>query len=107
MGDTLNDKYPAVDGTYVRFEADYSGYKIVQKSIATGPGQLAQEMILRWGMVAGATDTEDSAGRAKVRLQTPDELIERACSTAQLFWDEATKRGWMEAIPAPKEVAAL
>lgn len=103
----MKNKFPAVDGKFVRFEADYTGYKIVSKAVVTGPGMIAQEMILRWGMVAGAPDAEDSAGRAKLRLQSPEELIERACSTAQIFWDEAIKRGWMESVPQPKEESVL
>jgi hypothetical protein len=48
-------------------------------------GCFAREFISRWGMVAAVPDGEDSSGRAKVRLSTPEELVVRAFETAELF----------------------
>jgi hypothetical protein len=97
------EKFPRVDGKHVRFEANYDGYRIVNKSIVTGPGAMASELTTKWGMVAAEIDGEDSAGRSKARLQTPGELIERAFTVAQMFWDKARERGMLEDVPEPKE----
>lgn len=66
---------------------------------------VALALVERWGMVAGAPDGEDSAGRARGRLQTPIELVTRACETAAALYDELERRGWLMDVPAPKEPA--
>jgi hypothetical protein len=45
--------------------------------------RLAATLMERWGMVAGEPDGEDSAGRAKLRLSTPQELAQRACEATR------------------------
>lgn len=40
--------------------------------------RLAFSFIEKWGMVAGTPDGEDSSGRQKLRLGTPDEVVQRA-----------------------------
>lgn len=45
-------------------------------------------------MIAAQSDGEDSAGRSKLRLQTPQELVERACNVAGLMYEEIKARGW-------------
>jgi len=46
---------------------------------------LAVEMVNRWGMVAGMPDGEDSSGRARLRLATPEELVDRAVEVSNLL----------------------
>jgi len=43
--------------------------------------------------IAGKTDGEDSAGRARVVLQPPGELVTRCFEIADTFIDTAEKRG--------------
>ncbi len=57
--------------------------------------RLALVLIERWGMVAGEPDGEDSTGRAKLKLSTPEQVIDRACSTAALALEAFRARGWM------------
>jgi hypothetical protein len=45
----------------------------------------AESLIARWGMVAAIPDGEDSQGRSRLRLQTPQELIDRAFEVARIF----------------------
>lgn len=54
---------------------------------------MAYKLIERWGMVAATPDGEDSAGRSKLRLCTPDEMVERAFKTVDLFFGGAEARG--------------
>lgn len=55
--------------------------------------ELAVRMIERWGQVAAIDDGEDSAGRAKLRLATPEELVTRAFEVAELYVYHAAHRG--------------
>ena len=64
--------------------------------------RLALDMIERWGGVAAEIDGEDSAGRSKVRLQTPQELVDRACSTAALAMAAFHERNWLLPVPVPE-----
>ena len=61
----------------------------------------AIEMAARWGATAAMPDGEDSAGRSKMRLQTPDEVSARACEIATLLWVQCEKRGWLVPVPKP------
>lgn len=66
---------------------------------------LAMDLIQKWGLVAAIPDGEDSAGRTKLRLQTPEELVPRAFATSKLAFDEARKRGLVVKVgplPEPK-----
>ena len=65
---------------------------------------LAFAFIERWGMVAGVPDGEDSAGRAKVRLAAPREVVERAFECAGLAWERAEEAGWMLSMPSIEEI---
>lgn len=74
---------------------------VFSSSIPQPRAELAMDLIGRFGSVAGAPDGESSDGRAKVRLQTPDELVARCCAIADLAMNEFDKRGWMLALPEP------
>lgn len=62
-------------------------------------GILALEMVQKWGMVAGMPDGEDSSGRHKLRLSTPDELTDRAIITAELLQKKLQDGGHMLKLP--------
>ena len=65
--------------------------------------KLAFSLLERWGMVAAAPDGEDSAGRSKLKLSTPDELVERAFAVAKLAFDKARADNLIHnAGPMPK-----
>jgi hypothetical protein len=54
-----------------------------KETMMTHPfGRVAVEMATRWGMVAAVPDGEDSAKRQKLRLMTPQELVDRAIESA-------------------------
>jgi hypothetical protein len=60
---------------------------------------LAAVLVERWGMVAAVEDGEDSAGRARLRLATPEEVVARAVKCATLLVDECRSRGLMVEVP--------
>lgn len=81
------------------------GRLLVHETELPGPeARLAMELVSRWGTVAGAPDGEDSAGRFKVRLMTPDELASRACEASAVLFAEIRRRGWMVATPDISEL---
>lgn len=73
--------------------------KIENLEVITPTASLAAALIEHWGMVAGADGGEDSHGRAKVRLLSPTEVVQRAFDTAELFEAEARKRGHILQLP--------
>jgi hypothetical protein len=58
-------------------------------------------LIEKWGMVAATPDGEDSAGRQKMRLQTPEELVARAMEVTRLAFSTLRENGWLVTIPLP------
>lgn len=71
------------------------------KLTPTPMGILAENLLAKWGMVAATEDGEDSAGRQKMRLQTPEELAVRACDAADAIFAEFERRGWLIDVPMP------
>jgi hypothetical protein len=72
--------------------------------VPTREAQLAMELVGRWGTVAGVPDGEDAAGRAKLRLMTPEELAIRACHSAEMLFGEMRRRGWIIQAPDISEL---
>lgn len=68
--------------------------------------RLAVQFIERWAMVAGIPDGEDSAGRAKCRLMEPNEIVSRACETAEVLMQAFRERGWTILLPTMAEAEA-
>lgn len=60
---------------------------------------MALRFIERWAMVAATPDGEDDAGRQKLRRLTPRELVDHACATAKMLYEEFESRGWLIEIP--------
>ena len=58
---------------------------------------MAWELVVRYGSVAGKLDGEDTHGRARLGLQTPEELVERCFKIADLYVDTAEARGLLHA----------
>ena len=68
--------------------------------------QLAFSLIERWGAVAAAPDGIDPAGRQKMRLQDPPELVGRAFAVARLAFEMARTLGLMVDLPDLNEINA-
>lgn len=76
--------------------------KVFHKVVPDPRAKMAEECIRQWGMVAGVPDGEDSAGRSRLRLATVNELVARACASADTLYAEFDKRGWLVSIPSPR-----
>lgn len=62
--------------------------------------QLAIRLIERFGVIAGMDGGEDSAGRQKAALMPPADVVERACSIADIAYDAFAQRGWLTKLPS-------
>lgn len=63
--------------------------------------EIARSLVERWGTVAATPDGYDRAGRQMLRLQTPQELVDHACATAELLVNEFRRWNWLLVLPAP------
>jgi len=70
----------------------YTGWNIKEPDPR---GRYALSCIERWGMVAGVPDGEDTSGRSKLRLATPDELVDRAAAITAKMFTRLDELGWM------------
>ena len=69
--------------------------------------KIAIDLITRWGMVAAIEDGEDTAGRQKLRLMSPLELVNRAFETANLTMSNARSRGLVHLGPTLEELGRM
>lgn len=74
-----------------------------ETEVATFEARMALAFMERWAMVAAEADGEDSAGRAKLRLMTADEIASHACIVAQKAVEQFRARGWIKDIPSAQE----
>jgi hypothetical protein len=73
------------------------------KTIAENPKAiLAIELMSRMAIVAAQPDGEDTAGRQKLKMQEPEEIVTRCCEIADKAYDAFQTRGWLVPMPVPK-----
>jgi hypothetical protein len=68
--------------------------------------EMAYNLIKYWATVAATPDGEDSSGRQKLRLQTPEELVAKSFDVTEKFFAEATRRNWIHNFPGYIELDA-
>jgi hypothetical protein len=81
--------------------------KVYNLRAMTERARLASSLLEKWGLVVAESDGEDTAGRSKLRNATPQEVVDRACDTADLAISEFEKRGWYVAIPSHDEAVEI
>ena len=91
-----------------RFSNENIQVGIQQTQLPDGRGLLAVELIARWGMVNGKPTTEeDTAGRAKMDLMEPTEVVERAFTMACLAWAQLEEMEWLVKVPTYQEAETM
>lgn len=85
LGSDFSMKKPIVYCNFARKEEASIAYTLAEK----------------FGVIAATGDGEDSAGRQKIALMPPAEVVKRACDIAALLVQEIESRGWYFEIPAP------
>lgn len=78
--------------------------RLHEREAASWEARLACALIERWGLAMGDADGEDSAGRQKVRIATPQEVVSRACEMAALAVAEFRSRDWVVVLPSIDEI---
>lgn len=66
------------------------------------PARIAMDLAKHLSMVAATPDGEDTAGRQKLRLLSPEEVGARACEIARELVNQFEERGWLTQLPEPK-----
>jgi hypothetical protein len=64
----------------------------------------AMSIIEKHALVAAVPDGEDSAGRQRLAMPTPHEIVDRACDIADEAFKMFEARGWRQAMPNPDEL---
>lgn len=57
--------------------------------------QFAIELLMRGGILSATEGGEDSSGRARMRHETPEEVVNRALQIADLTFKGLEERGWL------------
>ena len=78
--------------------------RVVEDTISLNKrARFAVEFIERWGAIAAIPDGEDSSGRQKLRMMTPQELVTRATQTAEYLFAVLNANGWTVEVPEAVE----
>lgn len=68
-----------------------------------GRAQFAREMVAQFALVAGKPGDEDSAGRQKIFLQEPNEVVDRAFRISNILFDRFEAEGIIRPSADPRE----
>lgn len=69
--------------------------------------RLALAMLERWGMVAAEHGGEDTAGRAKLKLQPVNELVLRAVEVVDVAYAAFEEKDWIIKLPTLEELEKM
>lgn len=76
---------------------------VICGSVVLDPrADLAERIMRQLSIICATPDGEDSAGRQRFRLMTPEEVAQRATDIADCAFEQFEKRDWLTAIPLPK-----
>lgn len=83
----------------------YSGsteITICHTEVPQEKAKTALDLMRHLAIVAGEVNGEDTAGRQKLRLMTPEEVVDRAISIADIAWNKFREKDWILDVPVPK-----
>lgn len=91
---------------YITFEHDYNVKlpRVTWASFGRPEAQAVIALLEQWGMVAATPDGEDSTGRARLRLSTPEEMVDRAIETVRLAFLKMDELDWFVRVPPPQVI---
>lgn len=72
----------------------------------TKPARMALAFVERWGMVSAQDNGEDSSGRAKLKLLSPEDVVDRACLISGLLLHKFHELDWILDVPSMDELKA-
>ena len=88
-GSWLNAKKHKYDDSYVINHTRIPGVR----------AQYAMDLAKHIGIAFAAPDGEDSSGRQKMKVLTPDEVARRACEISDSIFAIFDSRGWILDLP--------
>lgn len=83
---------------------DWKGMQIQDLVMPDLRARMALEIAKTCGMSTAVEDDEDSTGRQKLRLLSPEEVALRAVNIAGDMYDEFVARGWLGTLPIIEDV---
>jgi len=83
----------------VKFQYGELKGEVHQTQMPDFKGKLALKLIEQWGLVTAIPDGEDSKGRQKGALESPEELVARAIKAADIAIDQMKELGWLTPVP--------
>lgn len=98
------------DRTQLVLKKTFDGEKfsVHSRQIPDQRAAFAMELLrVHAGITGRSDDTEDSAGRAKMRRDLPAEAVAYACDVASRAFDEFGVRGWLIPVPGWEEIEEL
>lgn len=92
----------------VRIEREKYGHekqvRIFHTEMPNAVAQFAMQLMEKFGTVAAIPDGEDTGGRQRCRLQTPEELVTRSFEISEFAFAQARSRGHMVQVPDLNEI---
>lgn len=65
--------------------------------------RLASALVERWGLVMAEPDGNDPVGRQQLKLMAVNDVVSRACETAEVLVGAFEERGWLVESPTLTE----
>ena len=75
-----------------------------ETEVFNAEARFAAALIEKWGLVAAKSDGEDSAGRAVLKVCSPEEVVTKACDIAVRALQAFRANGWMVEAPDISEM---
>lgn len=83
---------------------ELSGITVHARKRYSMRAELAINLVSHFALIAAKDDGDDTSGRRASKLQSTDEVVNRACDIAEKMIDELEKRNWIIDIPAYEEI---
>lgn len=83
---------------------EYASALIHNKTLCSQAMEFVLGCIKTWGLVGAVEDGESSDGRQKLRLHTPEEVVKRAFSLAEMAFAQGEQRGWVVTMPNYEDI---
>lgn len=103
MATKTDDPFSRHEKIYCQRERFSDGLKAVvgihNLAMPDHRANFAMSLLERWAAVAATANGEDSAGRQKIRTQTPKEIVQHCCNVSEAAFKEFASRGWYTEFP--------
>ena len=86
-----------------RFEMRNEGV-LFPKWLLDQKAEFAKRLICQNALITAQDGGEDSAGRAKLRRETPAEVVSYACEVADIAFEVFKDRGWLMVAPTVDDI---